>query len=87
MSENYKNPLKIATELGRSIAGRLAETAFQELELAYVNSLLPKFSNNTKIRTKQHILLHWYQSFYKSTIINEFCKFICCGSGSASIVT
>lgn len=70
----YTNPFRIAGNLGQSIAGEIGRKAFQELELAYVNSILPKFSNNTKIRTKQHILLHWNQSFFKSTIITEFCK-------------
>lgn len=74
VSVNYENPIKISGNLGQSIAGEIGKIAFQELELAYVNSILPKFSNNTKIRTKQHILLHWNQSFFKSTIINEFCK-------------
>jgi DNA-binding transcriptional ArsR family regulator len=72
MSGNYENPLEIAAELGRSIAGELGERALIELELAYINSLLPRFANNKLIRNRQHILLHWAQSYYKSTILDVF---------------
>lgn len=73
-SENYENPLVIARKLGASIAGELGEKTFEELELAFVNSLLPKFANNPLIRMKQHVLLYWSQSYQKSTLINEFSK-------------
>jgi hypothetical protein len=70
------NPLEIARRLGASIGGELGERAFQELELAFVNAVLPKFFNNPLIRMRQHILLYWHQSYHKSTLINEFSKCI-----------
>ena len=73
-SVNLENPLEIAIKLGESIGGDIGATAFQELELAYVNSILPRFSNNSLIRMRQNILLYWHQSYHKSTLLNEFNK-------------
>lgn len=66
----------MARRYGYSIGGKLGELAFQEQELAYVNSLLPKFSNNPIIRMKQHLLLYWSQSYFKTTLVDEFCRCI-----------
>jgi hypothetical protein len=77
LTDNYdSNPLEIARRLGASIGGELGERAFQEMELAFVNAVLPKFSNNSLIRMRQHILLYWHQSYHKSTLINEFSRCI-----------
>ena len=70
------NPIELARRLGASIGGKLGEVAFQEMELAYVNAILPRFSNNPLIRPRQHLLLYWSQSYHKSTLINEFSKVI-----------
>ena len=69
-------PLQIAGTLGFSLGGELGKRAFEEFELSYVNTILPKFSNNQLIRMRQHILLYWSQSYHKSTLINEFTKVI-----------
>lgn len=82
-----KNPLEIAAELGRSIAGELGERALIELELAYVNSILPKFANNKLIRIRQHVLLHWAQSYYKSTILDVFDKCLPDGLGKRNVTS
>jgi len=68
--------LKLAQTVGLSIAGFLGATVFLELELAFVNSLLPPFFDNPVIRMMQHILLYWDQSYLKTTMIDAFCKSI-----------
>ena len=70
----YEDPLHVAKRLGLSIAGELGDKAFQEMELAYINSLLPRFSDNPIIRMRQNLLLYWDQSYLKTTLVDEFCK-------------
>ncbi|MCW3999901.1 MAG: hypothetical protein NWE93_06655 [Candidatus Bathyarchaeota archaeon] len=74
MIETKLNPLEIAKQLGESIGGELGKIAFGELELAFVNSILPRFANNQLIRMNQNLLLYWSQSYHKSTILAEFEK-------------
>lgn len=72
-----ENPLLTAKKLGASIGGKLAEKAFEELELALVTKIFPKkFENMPTLRTRQHILLYWRRGFLKSTILREFSKAI-----------
>lgn len=71
-----ENPLKIAKEHGRSLAGEIGAETFAELELSFVTTRLPRFSNNPAIRTIQHVLLYRDQGYLKSTSIDEFIKCI-----------
>lgn len=48
----------------------------EELELAYATRLLPRFNDNPLIRVRQNVLLYWAQSYFKTTLINEFAKTI-----------
>jgi len=68
------DPLKVAERLGYSIAGSIGVEAFTELELSFAARLLPKFSDNPLIRMQQHLLLYWDQSYFKSTLIDQFSK-------------
>jgi len=68
------NPLIVAERLGASIGGKLGEIAFQEMELSYVSSTLPHFSENPLIRMRQHLDLYWDASYLKTTLVDEFCK-------------
>ena len=74
--DTVSDPLEIARKLGTSIGGELGKKAFQELELAFINAIMPKFSNNPLIRMRQHLLFYWHQSYHKSTLLNEFSKCI-----------
>jgi hypothetical protein len=75
MSNN--NLISLAGNVGSSIGGKLAQKAFEELELAFVTKLLPKkFTNVPTLRTRQHILLYWRKGFLKTTILREFSKVI-----------
>lgn len=73
---NDGNPLEIAKKLGSSVGGTLGGKVFQELEFAYVNSLLPRFLDNPIVRMRQNLLLYWDQSYLKTTLVDEFCKCI-----------
>ena len=65
--------LKLASEIGRSIAGDLGAKAFEEFELALVTKLFPKkYTNIPTLRTRQHILLYWLHGFLKTTLEQEF---------------
>ena len=67
------NPLDTAKRLGNSLGGALAEEAFVELELAFVDKLFPKkFNDVPTLRTRQHILLYWRRGFLKTTIFDVF---------------
>jgi len=68
--------LKIARKLGYSIGGNLGAEAFIELELAFASGLLPRFKNNPLIRIKQHALLYWDPSYFKSTLLSQFVETI-----------
>jgi len=69
--------LRLASEVGRSIAGDLGVKAFEELELALTTKLFPKkFANIPTLRTRQHILLYWRRGFLKTTLLREFSKTI-----------
>ncbi len=72
MSEDNQNPIKIARKLGAYIGDNLGEKALQELELAFVNSILSRLSDNPYIRMRQHCLFHWDQSYLKSTLLDKF---------------
>jgi len=74
MDSGSRPPLRLAEEFGRSIADGIGAEAFIELQLSFATRLLPKFSDNSLIRMRQHILLHWDQSYFKSTLIDEFAK-------------
>jgi len=67
-----KNPIQVAGEVGRSLAGNIGESAFIELELAYATRLLPRFSDDPITRVNQNVLLYWQRSYYKSTILRVF---------------
>jgi hypothetical protein len=54
-----KNPLEIASIVGRSLGGNIGELALIELELAYATRLLPKFNDDPNIRVCQNVLLYW----------------------------
>jgi len=69
-----ENPLEIAKEYGRKIAGEMGAETFAELQYSFVNTILPRFSNNTRIRMVQHILLYGDQGYLKSTSLNEFIR-------------
>jgi len=68
-------PLSIARRLGSSI-GVVGAGAMEELELAYASRLLPKFKDNPKVRTAQHVLLYWTRGFYRSTLLEIFSETI-----------
>jgi hypothetical protein len=68
------SPLDVARRLGNSIADSIGADALVELELSFAAQLLPKFSDNQLIRMRQHILLYWDPSYFKSTLIDEFSK-------------
>jgi hypothetical protein len=70
------NIFELVNKLGYSIAGELGSDSFEEFELAYALSLLPRFSDNQLIRVRQHVLLYWARGFFKSTLINVFTKTI-----------
>ncbi|MCW3999515.1 MAG: hypothetical protein NWE93_04695 [Candidatus Bathyarchaeota archaeon] len=75
-SDVSQNPLDIAQEHGRKIAGEIGAETFMELELSFATTRLPRFSNNPTIRTNQHVLLYRDQGYLKSTSIDEFIKCI-----------
>ena len=64
--------LRLASEVGYSLAGDIGAKAFNELELAYATRLLPKFSDDPIIRVNQNVLLYWQHGYYKSTILKVF---------------
>ena len=69
--------LRLASDVGGSIAGELGAKAFEELELALVTKLFPKkFIDIPTLRTRQHILLYWRRGFLKTTLLREFSKTI-----------
>jgi len=70
------NTLEIARKLGYSIGGDLGAEALIELELAFASGLLPRFRNNPLIRTRQHVLLYWDPSYFKSTLLSQFAETI-----------
>ncbi|MBN1357299.1 hypothetical protein JW988_00865 [Candidatus Bathyarchaeota archaeon] len=74
ISENYKNPIEIAAELGRSFGGLLGEKGIVECKLAYALKLLPKFTADEVIRMNQQVLLYWQAGYFKSTILKVFCE-------------
>jgi hypothetical protein len=76
MTEKENDPLEIARRLGQSIADDLGAEAFVELEMAYASGLLPRFSDNPLMRVRQNLLLYWEQSYFKSTLLNEFARTI-----------
>ena len=76
MIENIQNPLEVAKKLGESIGGDLGKLAFGELELAFANSLLPRFADNQYLRMRAHILFYWDASYLKSTLLDTFFKCI-----------
>jgi hypothetical protein len=71
-----ENPLQIAKKLGYSIAGKIGEEAFVELELSFATRFIGRFSDAPLIRTNQNLLLYWKPGFYKSTILKQFSKTI-----------
>ena len=68
------NLLETPTKLGYSIANSIGAEAFVELQLSFASQLLPRFNDNPLIRMRQHILLYWDPSYFKSTLIDEFSK-------------
>jgi len=70
------NPIEIARHVGNSLAGDIGAEAFIELELAYATKLLPRFADDSVIRKNQNLLLYWKVGFYKSTILEVFCRAI-----------
>jgi hypothetical protein len=66
------NPIKVARELGYSIAGEIGERAMEKLELSYASRLLPKFSDDPLTRVRINVLLYWKAGYYKSTLLRTF---------------
>lgn len=62
-------PLETARKVGLSLAGNIGEKTFIEIELAYANRLLPRFSDDPIVRINQNLLLYWQFAYYKSTIL------------------
>lgn len=71
---NDSSLLETPWKLGYSIANSIGAEAFVELQLSFAAQLLPRFSDNPLIRMRQHILLYWDPSYFKSTLIDEFSK-------------
>jgi len=76
MSCSGISSLDVAQRLGHSIANSIGAEALAELQLSYAAQLLPRFNDNPLIRMRQHILLYWDPSYFKSTLIDEFAKTI-----------
>jgi hypothetical protein len=68
--------LRLASELGRSLAGDIGAKAFVELELAFATRILPKFTDDPITRVNQNTLLYWQYGYYKSTILKVFSQAI-----------
>jgi len=74
------DPVDYAEKLGEEHYGRIGKLAFPELEISYLMTCLRRraYSDNPRIRARRHVLLYWENSYYKSTILEDF-SWECCG--------